>query len=313
MSNLQYLLDLANEAAELSAIDMSESSTGGGRQLLEENYYLARFCEYIELGKHAREYQGKPKPAALNFRLGFALFGEGVQSEDGTPYLLRTYDMTLGNNEKARAKQAFDNMNYVGTAKHFAQLLSQPFLIYVTVETSKKTGKQYNSIDFAKVGAPVEALSRKPYDVPDIDEELYRVFLWDRPTQETWDSLFIEGTFDDGKSKNYIQETCLAAVDFQGSALHQLLSDAGLTLPEAPKDLEGAEEASAEKEAAEEEFTAPPVPTAPKAPATPKTPGAPKAAVPPKAAAPKAAAPKAAVPPAVKPAIGKVPPIPKAQ
>lgn len=304
MSNkLQALLALANDAAELAAIDMSETSTGGGeRKLLEEGVYLGRFVEYIELGKHAREYQGKPKPAALSFRLGFGLFGEGVQYDDGNPFILRTYDMTLGNNEKAKAKIAFDALNYEGKAKHFAQLLGNAYLVYVTVETSK-AGKQYNQINFHKCGPAFEPISKQWYDVPEAPDEAYRLFLWDNPTQETWDALYIDGVIEGGEragqSKNYIQEMCLAAVDFQGSPLHQLLGGGELTLPEAAE--APAEEATEEE--APEVPAVPKVPAAPKAPPVPKAPAAPKAATPP---VPKAATPKAPAAPAV-----KAPPVPK--
>ena len=63
-----------------------------------------------------------------------------------------------------------------------------------------------------------------------------KIFLWDQPTKECWDSLFIDGERDeikDGKetgkkiSKNWIQETILKATNFKGSALDILLQGAG--------------------------------------------------------------------------------------
>ena len=63
-----------------------------------------------------------------------------------------------------------------------------------------------------------------------------KIFLWDQPSIECWDSLFIEGERDeikDGKetgkkvSKNWIQETILKATNFKGSALDVLLQGAG--------------------------------------------------------------------------------------
>ena len=74
------------------------------------------------------------------------------------------------------------------------------------------------------------------------------MFLWDRPTKEDWDSLFVEGKWDNGDSKNYVQEKILEATDFEGSPLHQLLEGSNkkkvhksvteTTVPDLPDDLE---------------------------------------------------------------------------
>ena len=102
--------------------------------------------------------------------------------------------------------------------------------------------------------------SRQPYPVPEAPDDLYQLFLWNKPTLAGWNSLKIEGTSDDGKSKNYLQDRILAAVDFQGSPLEQLLRGAGATLP-SPEQL------------------APAAPAAP-APAVPATPVAPAVSLP---------------------------------
>ena len=61
-----------------------------------------------------------------------------------------------------------------------------------------------------------------------------KLFLWDNPTQETWDSLFIDGTYTKKEgdkevevSKNWMQEVILSAENFEGSALHTLVSGLG--------------------------------------------------------------------------------------
>jgi len=227
MSNLQELLALANEAAEISNIDMSETSKGGGaKRLLPAGKAIATLVEYIELGKHLGEYNGKPKskPDAL-FRLGFALSSPAAYlNEDGTPYIFRTFDLSLGNNEKSKAKIAFDRMNYLQTAKHFAQLLGKSFIVEIKIVKGKTDPtKERNEIVWATIDKPFEAMSGAPYPTPDLNTLPFRLFLWDKPTKEGWDSLHIDGVGDDGKSRNYIQNTCKAAVDFPGSALEQLI------------------------------------------------------------------------------------------
>ena len=39
-----------------------------------------------------------------------------------------------------------------------------------------------------------------------------------------WNAIHIEGTTDDGRSKNWMQERCLEAVDFKGSPLQAMLT-----------------------------------------------------------------------------------------
>ena len=72
----------------------------------------------------------------------------------------------------------------------------------------------------------------------------FRLFLWDVPSKEMWDSLYIDGTYpakiDDKtkaviypeRSKNVIQEKILSAVNFKGSPLADIIGeDALLELP----------------------------------------------------------------------------------
>ncbi len=224
---LQELLALANEAAEISNIDMSETSSGGGaKRILPAGWAIGTLVEVVELGKHIGEYNGKPKAKAdLLFRLGFALTGAThYLNEDGSPYIFRTFDLSLGNNEKSKAKIAFDRMNYLQTAKHFAQLLGKSFLVEIKVDKGKKDPtKEFNSINYATINKPFDPMSNQPYPTPALDTLPFRLFLWDKPTKEGWDSLFIDGVNDQGKSRNYIQEICLRAADFPGSSLEQLI------------------------------------------------------------------------------------------
>ncbi len=223
---LQELLALANEAAEISNIDMSETGTGGGpKKLLPAGWAIGTLVEYVELGKHVGEFNGKPKAKAdLLFRLGFALTGAPhYLNDDGTPYIFRTYDLSLGNNEKSKSKIAFDRMNYLQTAKHFAQLLGKSFLVEIKVVKGKQDPtKERNEINYATINKPFDPMSNVAYPTPAIDTLDFRLFLWDKPTKAGWGSLFIAGEYE-GKSKNYLQNTCLKSVDFPGSALEQLI------------------------------------------------------------------------------------------
>lgn len=273
MSIVAQLRAQAQAAAQQATIDMSQASTGGGgeRRVFPAGYAFAQLVEVIEFGKHPQEFGGKAKDPALEFRLGFAIWGgdpaNPYNREDGTPNIIRTWDIKLSNNEKAKAKIAFDKLNYKGTAKSFPELLGEKYLIKIDVKTSKADAtKKFNDIDLKGTLPPFDPVSRQPYAIPEAPDDAYRLFLWSLPTKEGWDSLFIEGSREDGTSKNYLQEKCLAALDFPGSALEQMLRGRGAAIP-SPEEL--AAQAPVTPAAPP---SAPAVPTAPAIPAAPAIP-----------------------------------------
>lgn len=248
MSNLAQFRALAEqEAAE--GIDMNEAvKGGGGARLLPEGYAFAQLVEYVELGKQPQEFQGQAKDPALEVQLAFALTGQAVDpadptktilysNDDGTPYIMRPWPFALSRNEKAKAFLLFKALNWKGTAKNFAQLIGEKWLVKIVHTT--KDGKTRSDMDLKSFIPPLDPVSRAPYPIVDAPEHLYKLFLWNRPTKEGWDSLYIPGQWEakDGKpaeSKNRVQATILGALDFQGSALQQLLGGAVTSLPQTP-------------------------------------------------------------------------------
>lgn len=219
---LSQVKETANTLAQDNqSIDMSTAQKNSV-YLLPEGYAIARLVEYIETGMHAQEYQGQKKDPRREFRIGFALYGEGYQKEDGTPRTISSFSMPLFNNERSKAFKLFEMMNYKKDKKNFAQMLGDAFLVHIKhVKTSN--GAMRARLDTDDVRPPIDPLSKKPYPVPEAPENLYRVLLWDAPTMEQWKSIEIQGTNDAGKSKNFLQEECLAALDFAGSKLEQML------------------------------------------------------------------------------------------
>lgn len=287
---LAAMLALADEEVQATGVDMNEATKGGGgARLLPEGYAFGRLVEYVEFGMQPQEYQGQAKDPALEFSLGFALWGEGYQNDDGSPYIVRTFSMAMSQNEKSRSFKLFRALNWKGSKKHFAQILSEPFLVKIKhVAKSKTDATVVSRIDLDGFLPPLDPVSKQPYPIPEAPAELYRLFLWNRPTKEAWDALFIEGEYE-GKSKNRIQEIILGALDFQGSPLQLLLAGAVPALPTAPA-------------APTAPVAAPAVPMVPQAPAVPvqavpEAPVAPAPAVPKAAPKPKVA--KAPVAPAV--------------
>jgi hypothetical protein len=220
--------DVIDDVIALSHVDMTEESTGGGGSLMPEGFAMARCVTYIELGMQPQEFGGKAKAPAPEVILGFKLFGGPDNCYDGR--FLSTFPIALGNNTKSNAKITFDRLNWQGNMKHFAQALGKGFLVPVTVHTNETTKKQSNRMNLKGILPPIDPVSKGAYPIPEVAAEDIKYFFFDKPTKETWDSLFVEGSFDDGGSKNKHQEKILTALNYPGSALEQLLS--GVVLPD---------------------------------------------------------------------------------
>ena len=289
-SYLEQLKAKANAVAA-TAEDMNEAvSGGGGGRLIPAGQYVGRIVEYVDLGLQPQEYQGKAKDPAPEIRLGICLFYSNPEKPgDPDPYVIRPRELAISRNEKATAFKAFAAMNYKRdpNIKHFAQFIGEPFLFHIDVKTAKESKRQYNAVVWDKTAPAIHPVTKQPYDVPQAPDELYRIFLWDNPTKEDWDSLYIEGERDDGTSKNFVQEKILAALDYQGSQLQLLLEGAGgLVAP--------AQAAQAPQAAAPAVPPATPAAAAPAAPEVPAAPLAVPAAAPVPTAAQAAPAPVAA-------------------
>lgn len=143
--------------------------------------------------------------------------------------------------DKSKYIKLFKKMTYGrDDIKHMAQMLNEAFLITVVHNKGEKNGKPvtYANITDADgaflVGAPqVENLETGEVTKIPVGPALspIRIFLWNNPTKETWDSLFIDGTREvkDGDkvtqvSKNWLQNQILAATNFPGSPLEDMLS-----------------------------------------------------------------------------------------
>ena len=173
-AKLATLQALAAQDVAESGIDLNEAvKGGGGGRLLPEGYAFGRLVEYIEFGNQPQEFQGQAKAPALEFTLGFALTGEGYQNDDGTPYVVRTYNTALSRNEKARAFKLFKALNWKGTAKSFAQLLGETFLVKIKqVPKSKTDPKIVSRIDLDGFLPPLDPVTRQPYPVAEAPDDM---------------------------------------------------------------------------------------------------------------------------------------------
>lgn len=225
--------------------DMTETTSGGGR-LLPEGMALAILTGYVESGLQPQVFQGKAKAPAREFKLQFHLVGFGGKTQEGTreEYVLdgvaprvSTFWTTLNSNERSNSVKMFNAMNWMRDCTSFAEMLGRLFVLPITHKEGKNSsGKPviHANIDVAGITPPTDPRTGQPYE-PDVEvpESEYQLFLWDAPNMDMWDSIYIDGTTDEGKSKNYLQEHLLESLDYEGSGLQELLEAAPPAPPKA--------------------------------------------------------------------------------
>lgn len=241
--------DAVNKAAEQT--DMNEAQAGGGfeRTLPAEGVVQLRLISYIETGVHEDEWKGQKKKKN-KVTLQFELSGPKhppIELEDGRkiPQIISVSE-NIYLNEKANFYKLFKRMNHTGEFKHMAQMLGQPFLGTVVHVTR---GEGDNKRTYANLRDDNGYTIRPPFFEDPISGDVTKLdvapaltpqkcFLWDYPTKEMWDSIFIDGQWDakkddkgnevqPAKSKNFYQNAIKSATNFSGSPIYDLLAGNG--------------------------------------------------------------------------------------
>lgn len=265
---------IAQAAAE--GPNMNEAQGGGDfvRELPAAGLVRLRLISYIELGVHVGEYNGKPKKnekVVLQFELSGPKHPPMDFDGKKVPHIVTiTENQSL--NEKANFYRMFQRLNHTKDATHFAQLLGREFLGTIV---HKVVGEGNDKKTYANLRDDSGYTIRPPYvDDPEtgesrriaVDEPLspLKCFLWNYCDKAMWDSLFIDGRYDDkkddagkvikeGASKNYWQNRIRSADNFTGSPLAELLFAGGeepdLPASEAPERTEADKQASVEQKA----------------------------------------------------------------
>lgn len=250
----------AIDAAVSAGADQTTAKQGGGAfDIPAAGPCNLRLVAYIELGKHEKTFQGQKK-VAEQVALTFELSGKNhppVETDSGTfPHRI-TVTENLSLNEKARFFKLFQLLNYKGTAKHAAALLGEAFRGKVVHrEYVGRDGKPRKIAELfdKKLGAytitppRIEAVDEDgqptgEYRAVKVAEPLsdIRCFLWSHPDMDQWNSIFIEGQYEERKneageviaparSKNQFQDKIASALNFEGSPIQALLHDGGVKL-----------------------------------------------------------------------------------
>jgi hypothetical protein len=277
--DVNALISQANSATK-ELEDQTKVSEGGGEfETPPAGPTPARFVGYVEIGKRKqRPFQGKAKPDAEEVFLFFELNGKKhcreveVEGEKKTFTNVIRVKLTKKLNDRAGFTKLFKKMLYGRDGiTHMAQMLGEGFLVTVVHNTVEKDGKKNTYANIKdddgnwQIAAPMyqtdplDADTLQPLPVPEPRQPI-KLLLWDAPSQEQWQSIFIDGTRtvknDKGEerevSKNWLQEDIVQnAVNFEGSALQAMLGGlADLSLDPEPQDSpEVAAEGGAAKEA----------------------------------------------------------------
>lgn len=255
-------LDSIIDKAVAEGADQTVAKSGGGDNTPAAGPCNLRLVAYVELGKHEKEFQGK-KSLKEQVTLTFELSGKNhppVETDSGTyPHRISVTE-TLSLHEKARFFKLFQLLNYKGTAKHAAQLLGAAFRGRVIHrEYTARDGSKRIAADIYDKKLGAYTITPPRVEVTDEDGQPtgeyrevkvapalsdLRCFIWNHADKEQWDSLFIDGEYEERKndkgevtsparSKNQFQLKIRAAVNYKGSPIQQLLANGGeeLALP----------------------------------------------------------------------------------
>lgn len=238
------LLEQAKKAHELD--DHSEAVVTSG-SLPAEGSCPVRFIGYVELGvQDQKAFQGKKKDPAEKVRFLFECSGPNNIKEierDGKTVeagCLVQFDLKKSLNSKAPFYKMFKSMAAGRDIKHMAEMLDEVFIATVFHSEYEKDGQK-------KKGASFRDIANESYDVaikspiftnPATGEEVrveaipasvdHQLFLFDNPTVEQWESIYIDGTYkakdDTEHSKNFVQDTIENSKNWEGSPMQLLLA-----------------------------------------------------------------------------------------
>ena len=208
----------------------------------------ARLVSYIELGEREQpDYMGTSKKPSPEVMVTFQLLSKKHQKEVEVEGVKTIYypcvstRIAIKRSEKSGFSKLFKKMCYGRECRHMAFLIQEAFILTIShkqTQDGQRTYATFKNEDGWQIKAPLvksgsldEEAASTPLAV--IEQTVpIKLFIWDRPTIEQWDSLFIDGTYtkknaegvEKVHSKNWLQEEMQSkALNYAGSALQTLL------------------------------------------------------------------------------------------
>lgn len=238
--SLADIQSIAEEAAEQGP-DYNEAASQGEYQPPAEGVARLRLVGYIETGVHTTgagsKFGPKTKPRAT---LVFELSGKNHApvERDGKlyPHTI-AINLAISQHQKAVYSKLFKTMvqDFPGR-KNFAQLLGEAWIGTISHRKFKRADGSEGKVAELKNdnGFTIRSTTFEDPETGDtkkikVDPPVsdLRLFLFNFASLDQWDSLFIDGTYDNGDSKNKFQEAIKSAENFQGSPIYELLVEAG--------------------------------------------------------------------------------------
>lgn len=216
--------DLLNSIGNLDALTDQTKEASFTKVLPPAGETIGRLVSYVELGPQMFSYQGKETGVAPAVSIGFELLHPVKNMKDGKGQFVTFPIMKLSMNTKARFFKLFTSMRYGRQdIRHMAQLVGEEFKI--TVEHSACG----NYANIAAVSKPymTDMMSGEEVrlNVPAASREM-QMFLWNQPTLECWNSIFIDGEYEkDGStySKNFLQNKIKSSPAYPGSSVEAMV------------------------------------------------------------------------------------------
>ncbi|XP_044250621.1 uncharacterized protein [Drosophila takahashii] len=208
--------------------DMHEESSGGAK--VSKGYGLSRLCAAIYTGKQHYTSRAGYKVRG-EMQLAYELIGPAWPEVDGRRPVKREV-LNYSLNARARMKQRMTDMDPNSQFRSLFQMVGNAYLIELAEEVTA-TNQSYigiKSVRYPVVQDPVSGQDvNYAANVPPPTVTLM-AFNYDRPMIQHWDSLYIDGTYDDGGTKNSYQNAVRCAVDFETGPVAQMLTQAGRDL-----------------------------------------------------------------------------------
>lgn len=245
MAKFSKALDaLKNEGPNLQEV----KAGGGDYTPPAEGKGGIRFVGYIEIGTHAGSYQGKPNKRAYAI-FQFELHGKKwpyLETDNGPVASKVEFRIAISQSKKAAYYKLFQRMrDGRDNITHFAEMLGEAFVGTVVHDVAPAKDDMPERI-FVRLQNDDGYTIFPPFvDVPDEDGEVVRkklkvadvlngerLLLWNFADKEQWDSIFIDGEYEDGGSRNKWQLKVQEALDFEDSSIAALAAKGKITLPE---------------------------------------------------------------------------------
>ncbi len=289
------------EENELDDLSISTGGGDFKRELLPAKNHVVRLVSYVEMGmQEKKKFQSDEVELVDTVRLVFEVLSkDGIRlDEHGKPVNARRLFLTCkkSTHEKSTLRKLFELMREGDSSiTHFAQMIgSKAWKLKVNWEQGKKVLQTKKDRTEAQAKAEKEPDNKelriwetwkdtgvpmlspavnavldedgeetdevKPIDVPQMIGKI-EFFLWDKPQQAHWASLFVEGEYErkakDGTvtkvSKNFVQNDIIGAKNYDGSPLQCMLDgvefDADMYDGGAVDTADGGEEEEQPKEA----------------------------------------------------------------